>query len=604
MKKLTFIYFLLCTLTASTQPAVDSFENLIATTDNDSLKMEWYNQLRKATIYNDLEQASGYAQQYLAYAKQLNLSEKVALGQVYLGNTYVQREQYEKGLALFLPAIKYFESKENARWMAGTYNSIAVAYENMGRDSLTKIYFEKSLAAATTIKRYYSMAIALNNLSNIAFREEDYIASADYIRRAIVELQKDTLRAKEFLPLFEVNLANSLVKQRKFERADSYYKKVLGQLKNSNYTSASALLHYGYSQLEQGEIDRAIQLLEDAERLIHDNQFYNLRSDVLNDLATAYEAQGNYRQAYQKLNALKTVEDSIFTAEKTQALANALQAYEADKKNQQIELLSSQNELKDLKILRNQRERLAMLGGLLALGLIAGLIYRNNRLRARANDELERKNAIINKALDEKNLLLKEIHHRVKNNLQVISSLLRLQSRYIDDETALEAIQESQNRVRSMSLLHQNLYRDDRLTDVEVQTYFNQLIDELFQSYQVNQQQIKIVKNIAPLQLDVDTVIPLGLIVNELITNALKYAFAEAEQGVIQVDLQQNRMGLRLQVRDDGVGVDPEVFRNSRSFGNRMIRAFVAKLEGEFKIKNEAGTIFEMQLPFADGQVD
>ncbi|MFK7936416.1 MAG: histidine kinase dimerization/phosphoacceptor domain -containing protein, partial [Saprospiraceae bacterium] len=428
------------------------------------------------------------------------------------------------------------------------------------------------------------------------YRQADYEASADYIQQAIVELKKDSVRAKEFLPLFEINLANSLVKQGKYELADRYYANVLNQIKNNNYATASALQHYGYSQLQQGQTERAIQLLETAEILIYDNKFYNLRSDLLGDLAEAYETRGDYQRAYAKLNELKTVEDSVFTTEKTQALADALQKYETDKKNQQIELLSSQNELKDLKLLQNQRERWALLGGLLALGMIAGLIYRNNRLRARTNAELELKNATINKALAEKNLLLKEIHHRVKNNLQVISSLLRLQSRYIDDETALEAIQESQNRVRSMSLLHQNLYQDDRLTDVEVQTYFTQLLDELFQSYQVNQEQITIVKNIDPLQLDVDTVIPLGLIVNELITNALKYAFAEAEAGTIEVNLQQKADGLLLRVRDNGIGVDPEVFQNSRSFGNRMIRAFVAKLEGELTIRNEGGTIVEMVI--------
>ncbi|MFK7932625.1 MAG: hypothetical protein AB8G22_03895, partial [Saprospiraceae bacterium] len=138
MKKQIFTYFLLlCSLPLFTQSIVDSLENLIASTDNDSLKMEWYNELRKATIYNDVEQAGDYTKQYVAYAEKLELPFNVALGKVYLGNTYVQREQYENGLTLFLQAIEYFETEKDARRMAGTYNSIAVAYENMSRDSLT-----------------------------------------------------------------------------------------------------------------------------------------------------------------------------------------------------------------------------------------------------------------------------------------------------------------------------------------------------------------------------------------------------------------------------------------------------------------------------------
>lgn len=600
MKKPIFVYFfLLLYFPISAQSVVDSLTNLIATTDDDSLKMEWYNQLRKATIFQDLNQAMGYAENYIELAQKIENPFKIAIGKVYKGNIHIRKTEYETAIDLLLQSVQYFENQNDSVRIGSVYNSIAAAYEYLGRDSLTQVYFQKSYDIFSNLQDQRRLAMALNNLSNIHFRNGEYRKTEQLLRRGISTLQAspdpDII---QYLPTLNTNLGNALVGLKQYAEAEQIYKSTLQSVENqdNNYIEAVTNAGLGRSQLRQNNASTALPYLQRAEQIMNEFEYFNIRNDLLYDLAQAYEKTGNYKLATIKLRSYQTIQDSLFNEEKTTALANALQKYEADKKNQQIALLSSQNELKDLRLLKNSRERWALIGGLLALGLIAGLVFRNNRLRAKANAELEKKNTTIAKALEEKSLLLKEIHHRVKNNLQVISSLLRLQSRYIDDENALEAINESQNRVRSMSLLHQNLYQDDNLTGVEVQIYFNQLIDELFQSYQVNQEQIKIIKNIEQLHLDVDTVIPLGLIVNELISNALKYAFVESEAGEIKIELQSVGNELLLQVSDNGIGIDPEIFTSSKSFGNRMIRAFAAKLEGKLAVFNRNGTVVEMRF--------
>ena len=175
--------------------------------------------------------------------------------------------------------------------------------------------------------------------------------------------------------------------------------------------------------------------------------------------------------------------------------------------------------------------------------------------KTRDHNILLEKNRIIDQSLREKEVLLKEIHHRVKNNLQVVSSLLSLQARSLKGEEALEALAKGKDRVRSMALIHQNLYQEDHLTAVNSKDYIDRLCRSLLNSYSIDDGKIKLVTEIEPLLLDIDTVIPLGLILNELITNAIKYAFKPDEVGEISISLMKSNDALELVVTDNGVGM-------------------------------------------------
>ncbi|MCB0602478.1 MAG: sensor histidine kinase, partial [Saprospiraceae bacterium] len=180
---------------------------------------------------------------------------------------------------------------------------------------------------------------------------------------------------------------------------------------------------------------------------------------------------------------------------------------------------------------------------------------------------------------------------RVKNNLQVISSLLALQSEHVDDNIALSALREGQDRVQSMALIHQNLYQDHNLTGVSVRDYFIKLIRNLFDSYNIHKDQVKLELNIDPLNLDVDTVVPIGLIVNELVSNSLKYAFPDHRKGTIRVDLTEADNALLLIIKDDGVGMPAGSEENlGQSFGYRLVKIFTRQLKGKMSISGNQGT--------------
>ncbi|MFB2922152.1 PAS domain S-box protein [Aerosakkonema funiforme] len=210
----------------------------------------------------------------------------------------------------------------------------------------------------------------------------------------------------------------------------------------------------------------------------------------------------------------------------------------------------------------------------------------------------------IQASLKEKEVLLKEIHHRVKNNLQVISSLLGLQYRTIQDKQTIDIFQESQNRVRSMALIHENLYRSKELSKIDFAEYIRGLTINLFRSYQTNSNNVTLITEIGQnIFLDVDTAVPCGLIINEIVSNSLKYAFPKEEKGKIYIKLNPvDEHHLQMIVSDDGVGLPANFdLKNSNSLGIKLVNGLVNQLRGKLDLKIGKGT--EFKITFAKAKI-
>lgn len=200
--------------------------------------------------------------------------------------------------------------------------------------------------------------------------------------------------------------------------------------------------------------------------------------------------------------------------------------------------------------------------------------------------------AQLRKSLEEKEMLLKEIHHRVKNNLMVISSLLNLQSRYIKDKAALEVFRESQRRARSMALIHKMLYQSTDLKCIDFGDYIETLTEELFRTY-VTGDNIHLNLDVGKTLLDINTAVPLGLIVNELISNSLKHAFPDNGQGEIMVKFNKVGDEFHFMVADTGVGLPRDLdIEHTRSLGMRLVNALVGQMNGTIELERENGTCF------------
>jgi two-component sensor histidine kinase len=201
----------------------------------------------------------------------------------------------------------------------------------------------------------------------------------------------------------------------------------------------------------------------------------------------------------------------------------------------------------------------------------------------------------IQASLAEKVVLLQEIHHRVKNNLQILISLLNLQSRYVESPLAVQTLQECQNRVKSMALIHEQLYQTENFAKVDLAKYIYKLIANLKNSYK-SHTSIEWKVNIAPISLDLDEAISCGLIVNELISNSLKYAFPMKDRGEIQINFYQlDENYLSLSVKDNGIGIGSNIdLDNTKTLGLKLIKSLTGQLRGTVVINRDMGTEFQI----------
>jgi len=204
----------------------------------------------------------------------------------------------------------------------------------------------------------------------------------------------------------------------------------------------------------------------------------------------------------------------------------------------------------------------------------------------------------IKASLTEKEILLKEVHHRVKNNMQIISSMLNLQSNYIEDPQALSLFKDSQNRVKSMALIHEKLYQSKNFEQIEFGQYITVLINYLFRSFNVTGNQIKTQIESQAVMLDITKAIPCGLILNELVSNSLKHAFPNNREGNIYLEFQKIGSDYEIRYRDDGIGLPADFdFRNTDSLGMQIVNALIKQLHGDIRLIIEQGTEFCLKFP-------
>jgi two-component sensor histidine kinase len=397
----------------------------------------------------------------------------------------------------------------------------------------------------------------------------------------------------------QVNMAVALVGLNRWNEAEQLFYEVEQKAKLHNDKDVLITTYEGLGDIffnrknyneAQGYFSKGLETAKIIERREYMEVFFR-------KLSKTSRALKKYDLAFAYIDSSTKLSHDLLNEENLRQLNEMAAVHESAEKQKQIEKLNVQNALSEAEVLHRRTERnyFIIASGLFLL--LAVFAYAAFTLNKKKKEQITAQKQAIEKSLQEKEVLLREIHHRVKNNLQVVSSLLSLQSNYITDELALQAVKESRNRVQSMSLIHQNLYQENDLTGIEMQDYISKLCDNLFHSYNIQYNKIKLIKELQPLNLDVDIVVPLGLILNELITNSLKYAFADGREGAIKIILKEENSLLRLGVYDNGVGTQlKDGLKKEYAFGYKMINAFLQKLKGEMKIFSEDGTKIDIEI--------
>ncbi len=319
-------------------------------------------------------------------------------------------------------------------------------------------------------------------------------------------------------------------------------------------------------------------------------------------------ANGDLKSALAHLSKYQRENDSIYDQHTNRRLEELQIRYETEKKDKDLLQMTNKNQLQLVSINKERQIRNIIIATSL---IFLALFYIGYRLKQRSNIKLQKQQNEINsqnnqlqillteqkKLVEEKEWLVKEIHHRVKNNLQIIISLLNAQSEFLESPTALNAIQESKERMQAIALIHQKLYQPDHGTMINMSSYIQDMTYNLQSSFtQTNR--IHFSLHAEPIELDVSQAVPLGLILNEAITNSIKYAFPKPATGTITVNLHQKPGGfIQLKIQDNGIGF-PEGFEidHQESLGIQLIKLFSEQLEGDLKFQSTKGV--EISLLF------
>ncbi len=508
-----------------------------------------------------------------------------------MGNIYKYQSKWELAVDAFLNCLDRI-GHLNPGQTAIIYNNLAPIYSKLGQHDKTLFYLKRSLAIRDSIGMKRGLELLFLNMG-LAYRNLADHVRADSCFGASVKWCEDH-QAWRFWGEGLIRQAETAIDLKNHSKALSLLEKLPTRYPSDDDQIYSYLYYKvkGEALLGLGRAREAVLAGEKSLEKAHASQSPQSRLIAYHILKAAHAQAGNFEKAYKLAKLEENLRDSLLDVEKVNALADMEAKYQNEQKQAQLELNQSL-------LAQEQAENAQKTTLLGAIGLGAILLLVAVGLTAFFLRKTQKLNHQLNRSNDQKASLLREIHHRVKNNLQVISSLLELQARQETDESVRDSIAEGRNRVKSMALIHQKLYQTEDLAEVDFQDYLDQLVQVLGQSFQQKDRKIhtQIVAN--DIKLDIDTAVPLGLIVNELVTNAYKYAFPGRKEGNIQIRIEKalSEEGYLLSVSDDGVGL-PDGFsaQQARSLGLRLVNILSKQLKGQLEVFSDAGAHFNVHF--------
>lgn len=549
-------------------------------------------------IHNKRIEGLAHYDTAIAFALKANSAYYEASCLALIAGFYQDMGDYDRSLQYYFDALRVAERGKETKLTASTCNNIATVYAAAGRDNKqTLYYYHRALLTALQMKNFAFAGLVAVNLATEYMGTHQIDSAELMVQNALTYTGQSGQRGYEYAVVM-TGAGNVYAELSQHQLAESFLQEGLSiqdSLKRpinamGPLNSLCALL---VKQKRWSEAEALVgRLLQDAtkyETKIYIRESYRLLSDI------AYAKQ-QFESALEFTKQQSRWNDSVFNETRQQSIAN-VQA-RAELAQREIEVKYETNK----KVIENRWLRLTVAAVsvvLLLLLTLLWLIIRAHKKQEQANHELQEKNALIAKQAQEKDTLMLEIHHRVKNNLQIVSSLLNLQANTLTDEKAIAALRESHNRVKSISLIHQKLYSQEELSAILLEEYIGQLYTHLKQVF--NAQYIDFQCSVHPphFKLSMDHSIPLGVILNEWITNSIKYAQVNKSGGQIRIvitDLLNGQCSLRYS--DNGVGL-PEGFtiEKSTTLGMRIVSELSRQMRGTLTATSNVGTHFELIFP-------
>ena len=507
---------------------------------------------------------------------------------------------YSQALDKCLQALKIMEPLKKDHLLGMCWLHIANVYQQMGGTSMTEVYVDKGIGYSRMAYRFFvdthdtsGMTNSLNMLG-VLFRDKARnfnhlwyydTAFADYTA-AIQLLDLSGGPASRREQLYN-NISQVYLEYKNDPPSALEYLFKAVDLAGAAHDTNSLTYNYGnISHAYERErnypqaIDYARKMLRASQDLRQPERVQNAYFQIFN----VFESFGRFDSALRYHILASDLNDSLTDIAKTQQVAELQTRFETVKRENEIGALKTERSSQHKEIVT------LLAAALVFAGLAGSMIVLYRRVRRQRQQIAEQSTHL--------EVMMKELHHRVKNNLQVVSSLLSLQSYDLMDDRAIAALKESQQRVEAMSLIHQRLYKKDALTAVNMREYLSDLAESLLASYGFERDTFDLDISAQPEMLDVDKALPLGLIVNEMVTNALKYAYPSVARPALRIRLTEDSRQLVCEVRDNGVGIDVQHWRQkTNSFGKQLITALCRQLRAEQALTVDGGTQFTLTIP-------
>lgn len=553
-------------------------------------------------MMNDYTLAFAETKKALAYYDQAHYTETQGLYAL-LGRLYYTQGDYKTAISYELRALKIATAShaDNVRLICQINNNLGYDFVKLGDNQKAINYFSRALEIAKSEKDNATIYLLAGNIVDVYLRMHQPQKAKAFLTQVTQKFAHPSGKLYEGGDEVSQTYLKIYLALKQYDTAKLYCDKLIQQTNNPNLNLYARTSYY----------ELIIKFYTATARFAEALKYLKMNQDLLrkigndNDLGTNETlwfgmdtSRRQYQSAIHHLISANTIKDSIFNTTKSKQIEQLQIEYETRQKEAQITLLNQKSKLEQANLQQANLVKNLTIGAIFLLLVIAALLFRQNVHKQKSNEVITSKNVLLEDLLLQKEWLLKEVHHRVKNNLQIVMSILNTQSAYLQNDIALEAIRGSQHRVNAIALLHQKLYSSTTTALVSMPAYIGELIDYLSDSFDTGYRQIKINQVLNPLNLDPALAVPIGLILNEAITNAIKYAF-DHRGGEIKVSLStSDDENAILKVSDTGRGLPPDFdFSEANSLGMEMMKALGRQLKGKFVIENGHGVTVMITFP-------
>lgn len=551
---------------------------------------------QKASSESNTEKALKYAFDAYALAKQMKNDTLIASGLVVISNNYKSLGNYGQALTYALMAVPYYEKINQTMGSAMIATHIAGIYFKMENFKTAILYYQRALQIKT---EYIALSLAIYvNLGEIYRQMHHYDSALFYMQRYRTEAREHNFAYYDGQNYSNMGLVYAALNQT--AQADSLISKAIDLLETNKDYLALTQTYLALAQIyvDQKAYPKALPLAQLAYQTADSNYYMGEQKRAALLLSQISEQNNTYAEAYYYLKTFNSLRDQIASDSVVSKLAEMRADFEIQKKEEEVLYLKRISRIKNLLAL-------ILIVGLLSVLILVRFLYIENKKRRQANrsleeynEELNQKNHIIHLALQDKEVLIREIHHRVKNNLQIISSIINLQRMRIDNPVIESIFNEMQRRIMAISSIHHKLYQGDSVSLINMKEYLTEIVDSIHQAFDDTGMEVNYQISIQNIKLDIDAAVSLGLIVNELVTNAYKYAFKPGNKNQLFIGLIATGMNqYQLRVSDSGPGL-PEGFSidKSDSLGMRMVSLLTRQLKGTIDIRNEQGALLLIEF--------